>query len=66
MLKQWIVLKVPSDWRFLYTSEQPWEKMASWFASVTSEEMTQINGEASVKPQRKRLNLVRPCLKAMA
>ena len=41
------------------------EKMASRFASVASEEITQINDEAVPENTKKRLNLVLPCLKVM-
>ena len=41
------------------------EKMASQFASVTSEEITQINDEAVPENTKTRLNLVLPCLKVM-
>ena len=49
MLKQWIALKARSDWlvklriSFAIYLRATREKMASRFASVTSEEITQIN-----------------------
>ena len=52
LLKQWIALKVRSDWlvklriSFAIYLRATREKMASRFASVTSEEITQINDEA--------------------
>ena len=48
-LKQWIALKAHSDWlvklqiTFAIYLRATWEKIASQFASVASEEIIQIN-----------------------
>ena len=70
-LKQRIALKVCSNWlvklqiSFAIYPRATREKMASRFASVTSEDITQINDEAVLENTKKATKFGLACLKLM-